>query len=472
MSQYIANPRQQSRQLHRNSPGGQESHFAASSVPFNQRNSILDPHLSVLQLLDRADPLSELSSLKHSEVAKPPTPERTGLESVNCSISESWQSIKHTDCSMVNIQGDATHQHAGILSSSDTSEDEPDAQLSPSPNNFGFPNSALSIFPEAPNTLEASSLREYQNPEIANSREENDNETITMSLMNSSNSFVMPKLSLIQQSQKFCILIVGKPSQRFYRDIPRAYHKMFEVRDISHLSPREMGKYSAVMIIFSEPKEGKALLEKVAARNNNIIAVCQRGQQQQISSLLNRFSKSNQIRLVYHLTVMSDHQDVHRLLRYLYTLSIEVDSGYETEIGSRKTRKRRKSSKKRSPQVTVNRWVIWSISLTVGVGLGYCISCLLSSTSSTLSVTLHSGDEAAIMEDIHNPPHESPFDSYLRQLLLAVKKAVKQVNSSFKQYLNGQSLPVLWMQRMGKEWLSEASDPTLPGVTALDLVLV
>lgn len=472
MSQYITNPRQQSRQLRRNSPSGQEPHFATSSVPLNQRNSILDPHLSVLQLLDRADPPSELSSLKHGEIAKPATPRRSGFESVNCSISESWQSIKHTDCSMVNTQGDATHQHAGILSSSDTSEDEPDAQLSPSPNNFAFPNSVTSIFPEAPHNLEASSLREYQNSEIANPREENDNETVTMSLMNSSNSFVMPKLSLIQQSQKFCILIVGKPAQRFYRDIPRAYHKMFEVRDVGHLSPREMNKYSAVMVIFGEPKEGKELLEKVAAHNSNIIAVCQRGQQQQISNILNRYSRSNEIRLVYHLTVMSDHQDVHRLLRYLNTLSTEVDSGYETEVGSRKIRKRRKSSKKRSPQITVNRWVIWSISLTVGVGLGYCISCLLSSTSSTLSVTLRSGDEVTIMEDIHNSPHESPFDNYLRHLLLAVKRAVKQVNSSFKQYLSGQSLPVLWMQRIGKEWLSEASDPTLPGVTALDLVLV
>lgn len=249
---------------------------------------------------------------------------------------------------------------------------------------------------------------------------------------------------------------------------------MFEVCDAESFKTRDVDQFSAIMVIFTDPKNGQSLLEMVTGRSSNIIAVCQRGQQQQISNLLNRFSKTHHLRLIYHLTVMSDHQDVHRLLRYLYTLSNEIDSEYDTEVGPRKVRKRRKSYKKRETPAAVNRWVIWSISLTVGVGIGYCISCLLSSTMSVRgnTLTLHSSDEIALIEEAPISPHETVLENYFRQLVLAFKKAVKQVSQSFKQCLHGHSLPVLWMQRIGKDWMSEASDTTLPGVTALDLVLI
>ncbi|SCU93470.1 LAME_0F03906g1_1 [Lachancea meyersii CBS 8951] len=509
MSQYAPNSSQRSKE--------QQDYLscqpaaATDTMSLNQRNSILDPHLSVLHLLERAEQhaptsQSEIAPFKRPEFIRSPSPPKTcASEVMNRSISDSWQSIKRTDYSILNVLNDpATHHHhhqqqqqnqhqhqqqpVGILSSSDTSEDEPDHFLSPSPNHYSFSGNVNTIFSEPPHALETPALGAYRDPSFQIARtgnqsfsadgavndNDNDNETVTLSLMNSSHSFVMPKLSVVKPSQKFCILIVGKPAQRFYRDIPKSYRKLFDVCDAESLDSRRINQYSAVMIIFTEPKHEPPLLEKVASQNNNIIAVCQRGQQQQISGLLGRFSSSHELRLIYHLTVISDHQDVHRLLRYLHSLSSEVDSGYETEAGSRKIRKRRKSQKKRPNNGSLNRWVMWSISLTVGVGIGYCLSCVLSSAVSIRSgaLAIASANDGTGLDEVPVSSQEHTLDNYIRQLVLAFKKAVKQVNLSCKQYLNGQSLLVLWMQRMGKEWMSEDSDSTLPGVAALDLVLV
>ncbi|CEP63877.1 mitophagy protein ATG32 LALA0_S09e04500g [Lachancea lanzarotensis] len=511
MSQYATQPKNQrsGENLEYSSP--QES-GATPSVSLNQRNSILDPHLSVLHLLERAEQHVPASSAETVKFRKPdflrsPSPPKTcASEVMHRSISDSWQSIRHIDYSILTLfnensssekqqqqqqqseQQQQQQQLAGILSSSDTSEDEPDHFLSPSPNHYSFSGNANAIFSEPPHALETPALAAYRESGIHFAKtgsqslsgqdtikdNDVDNETVTLSLMKSSNSFVMPKLSVLKPCQKFCILIVGKPAQRFYRDIPRSYRKLFDFCESDSLDSHELNQYSAVMIIFTEPKNEPPLLEKVASQNNNIIAVCQRGQQQQISGLLSGYSRSYDLRLIYHLTVMSDHQDVHRLLRYLHSLSSDADSGYETEMGSRKIRKRRKSQKKKSTNVSVNRWVVWSLSLTLGVGIGYCISCVLSSAVSIRGgkLSIVSPGETSGLDDIPVSSHEHSFENYIRQLVLACKKAVKQVNVSVKQYMNGHSLLVLWMQRMGKEWMSEDPESSLPGVAALDLVLM
>ncbi|SCU89546.1 LAFA_0E18954g1_1 [Lachancea sp. 'fantastica'] len=524
MSQYATPPREQLSRDRADYSSLQAS-TALPSASLNQRNSILDPHLSVLQLLERAEqhtPASqaEIAKFKRPDFIRSPSPpKKCASEAMHRSISDSWQSIRRTDYSILNVLNDCTsaeqqrntqqqqqqqqqaqqqaqqqeqqqqqHQLAGVLSSSDTSEDEPDHFLSPSPNQYSFSGAANAIFSDPPHALDPPTLAAYRESGLnfANAGAQSlsghdhikdndiDNETVTLSLMNSSNSFVMPKLSVVKPPQKFCILIVGKPAQRFYRDIPRSYRKLFDFCDANSLDSRELNQYSAVMIIFTEPKNETTLLEKVASQNINIIAVCQRGQQQQISGLLSGYSRSYDLRLIYHLTVMSDHQDVHRLLRYLHSLSSDADSGYETEVGSRKIRKRRRSQKRKSSNFNVNRWIMWSISLTVGVGIGYSISCVLSSTISFRDGTLSlaSASDASGLEDVSVASHEHTFENYVRQLVLACKRAVKQLNVSVKQYMNGHSLLVLWMQRMGKEWMSEDPDSSLPGVAALDLVLM
>ncbi|SCW02188.1 LAFE_0F00914g1_1 [Lachancea fermentati] len=443
----------------------------ASSATMNQRTSILDPHLSVLQLLERNDsdggPTQEGDSSQmglelQSALHTAPSPQHLYSEALNRSISDSWQSIKRTDYSILNMFGEPPAQPAGILSSSDTSEDEPDHLGSPSPNNFAFQNSALHY-----------SHRPVEGPSVSYSGviDENDNETVTISLGNSSNSFVMPKLSLSQKFQKFCILIVGKPARKFYQTIPRMYQKLFEVGDLDRLEDEKVSHYSAIMVIFNDVRSAPNLMEKVMDYDKAVVAVCQRGQQQQISHMLQKTARAKSLRIIYHLTVMSDHQDVHKMLKYLHSLSTEVDSGYETEVASSKVRKRKKSHKKKDSGLS--RWVLWSISLTVGVGIGYCISCVLSSTMGTpATVSLHSTDEYKLIEDVPNTSSENAFDHYLNHAVYLFRKAIKQVNQAIKQMLNSQVSSMAWMQRMGKEWISEDSDRPVAGMAALDLVLI
>lgn len=171
----------------------------STSERLNNRNSILDPHLSVLQLLERNEVHSEPQEFRHSDIPSPHLLSRSSSEPMGRSISDSWQSIRHTDYSILNLIGETSHQPAGILSSSDTSEDEPDHFLSPSPNEYAFANGAKTVFPEASHAPEGPSLATLQDSvyEHSNVAEDNDNETVTLSLINSSNSFVMPKLAFI-----------------------------------------------------------------------------------------------------------------------------------------------------------------------------------------------------------------------------------------------------------------------------------
>ncbi|SCV02594.1 LAMI_0H00936g1_1 [Lachancea mirantina] len=449
--------------------------FSSCENTVAQRTSILDPHLSVLQLLEQ-----ESDDVAHSQdqdrqapsqiltVDKPQKALQISPEMLHRSISDSWQSIRHTDYSILNVFGEnQATQHAGILSSSDTSEDEPELQYSPSPNHFVFPGSAL-------HSSERSSLAYSNKPRDPGigADADNDNETVTVSLANSSNSFVMPKLSLVQKSQKFCIVVVGRPARKFYNGFPRSYQKMFEVGDYEHLENANLRNYSAVMIVFQDVQTAPALLENVTHFNRNVIPVCQRGQQHQIASILKAHARKNRIRQIHALIVMSDHREVHDLLKHLHSLSREADSGYETEVGSTAVSKRKKSYRKRSTP-HLSPWIFWSISLTVGVGIGYCMSCIFSSSRSSGEGSLVSVDEFTCTDDHHfSRSPDGALEKYWRKLVYMMKAALRNVSMSLKEAINAQLPVVTWMHRISKEWLPDDLDGTVPGVASLDLVLI
>lgn len=451
---------------------------ASGSMPF-QKRSILDPHFSVLQLLERNgceqeedvnQAPSQIPVELKSAFNRPLSPHKRYPEALNQSISDSWQSIKMVDYSILNSLHDTSSSQAvGILSSSDTSEEELDHLNSPSPSSQQvFPNGPSFSFQTQAGVPTASAT--LPTPGVL---EEDDNETVTVSLAASSNSFVMPQLSLSQRSHRFEILVVGKPARKFWNSVPKMYQKMFDVGDFESISTPEVSHYTAVMIIFQDTKEVSFILDSLVTKLDGkaIIPICQRGQKQQLASSLEPFVKAKKIRLMFQPTVMSNHQEIHKLLRYLHRLSTEIDSGYETDETHLKVRKRKKTHKKKS-KGTSNRWVIWGLSLTVGVGIGCCISFILSSYSSGVQIPHASRDDVVLVEEVPTLPDNAEGNGPIGQVITLLRRTVKQFNLVLKQFIYEQVGSLSWIQRVGKELISEDSDSTVGRVAALDLVLL
>lgn len=434
------------------------------------KKSFLDPHLSVLELLDRACELPSAGE-EGSFSRNIGPPQSVNMEKSTNSISESWQAIQRGDnyISVVPERCPSQSTAAGILSSSDTSEEEMEAAISPSIEEVQQSHQqqqqlrSLSEFGSIPLNVPLF----MPEAELAYARQDDrDDETITKSLTSSSNSFVMPKLSLSQKSQKFRILILGRPGLKFYQGIPKRYQGLFEVSRFQNTS--DFKQFTGVLVVFQELKEMISLLSRICHSSpvRPIIPICQTGQRQQVKNVLNSMSKSKLISLLYPPVVASNHSDLNKMYKFLHDLSKSLSDNSENEYDesdiqeqeakksfSRKrkklssTGKHNKDGKDIGKGEKMNRWVVWGISLTVGVGIGYFMSYFVSSawisvTTKSLSHMEHcvDGKNFVVFEDasLELSDHHSDTDYSFSHVLGIFKETVKQWNGAFKQFLNKQ----------------------------------
>lgn len=434
------------------------------ATPFGKK-SFLDPHLSVLELLERA--YESPRNVEGEEKSKTQVAAHTtNMDNSTSSISESWQAIQRNDnyISVIPERCSSQATAAGILSSSDTSEEELDVIHSPT------------IGDSQQKQQQLRSLSEFRSislnvplfiPELESAttkHDDGDDETITKSLASSSNSFVMPKLSLSQKTQKFRILILGRPGLKFYQSIPKRYQHMFEV---SHFQdPSDFKQFTGILVVFQELKEMVSLLSRIchSSASRPIIPVCQTGQLQQVKNLLSSMTKSKLISLLYPPVVVSNHLDLNGMYKFLQDLSktLSDNSDYDDDESDAQNEIPRKSSsrKKRRLNATgkhhkgdkevekserLNKWVIWGISLTVGVGIGYFMSYCVSST--WISVTGKSispinncatADNLLVFEDssLELGDHRSDADYPFSHVLGIFKQTLKHWNGVIKQFFN------------------------------------
>lgn len=481
-----------------------------------EKKSLLDPHLSVLELLET--PIDKHSrdvteepegASKSQQLQSPPGVGNNGKSS----ISQSWQTIHRNDncLSVVPERCSSQTTAAGILSSSDTSEEEPEVANSP-----GVVNQQLHPTPQQKHPK---SLDDYQSlnvdiplglpgdnnnkndSTVSRNGEEDDNVTITKSLTSSSNSFIMPKLSLSQKTQKFRILILGRPGMKFYHSIPKRYQYLFELPR-SH-DPVEFRNYTGILVVFQELKEMVSLLNRICQCNPNrpVIPVCQTGQRQQVRNLLESLLKNRLVSLLYPPVVASNQPDLLGMFRFLQELSKTVsdnsDMDAEESDGNSKrlkrsvqrkkkklfessTEKNSRSRKKNTGNEKVNRWIFWGVSLTLGVGFGYCISHFLSSTWISLTTKpLGPVDPHAVGNDLlvfdkqevkfgeMDMDSENPFG----HAFFLFKQALRQWNLAVKQFLNRH---LSLMERIGTtnclDW--PTSDEQTNRVLALGYVML
>lgn len=453
-----------------------------------ERKSILDPHLSVLELLKKPSDTRPLNILNKEGPGIVSTGAGTA-GSGNGSISQSWQTIhSNNNClSVVPERCPSQTTAAGILSSSDTSEDEPDVgssssaihrqlhttspQTHPRPlNDYRTVNIDFSLaLPEdSNNTNSSNNNSNNKNDSVTGSydrnSEEDDNDTIIKSLNSSSNSFIMPKLSLSQKTQKFRILVLGRSGLKFYHSIPKKYQYMF-VLPRSH-DPAEFKQYTGILVVFQELKEMVSLLNRVCQCNPNrpVIPVCQSGQRHQVRNLLDSLLKNQLISLLYPPVVINNQSDLLGMFRFLQELSKTVSDNSDQDAeesysGSKRLKRsiqRRKkkfvdasseregrSHKERANGDKVNRWVIWGVSLTLGVGVGYCISHFISSTWISLTTNpLGPVDPRVVNKDLltfDGPEVElgdMDSDHPFGHALFLFKQALKQWNLAVKLFLS------------------------------------
>ncbi|GAV55644.1 hypothetical protein ZYGR_0AY00360 [Zygosaccharomyces rouxii] len=500
----------------------------SSGVSDLERKSILDPHLSVLELLKKPSDTRPHGAL-NGEVSDVVSTGAGTTGAGNGSISQSWQTIHRNDncLSVVPERCPSQTTAAGILSSSDTSEDEPEVANSPSAvhqqlhatppqkhpkslddyraMNVGFPlvlpedsNNTNSTYNSNNNNINKSDSTTGSN---GRNNEEDDNDTITKSLNASSNSFIMPKLSLSQKTQKFRILVLGRPGLKFYHSVPKKYQYMFELPR-SH-DPEEFKQYTGILVVFQELKEMVSLLNRVCQCNPNrpVIPVCQSGQRQQVRNLLESLLKNRLVSLLYPPVVINDQSDLSGMFRFLQELSKTVSDNSdmdaeESNNGAKRLkrsiqRKKKKfidtsaeksgrPHKKRHSNDKVNRWVFWGVSLTLGVGVGYCISHFVSSTWVSLTtnplgpVDPRSVDKDLLVfdrQEVKLGDMDMDSDHPFGHALFLFKQALKQWNLAVKQFL-GRHLSC--MERIGSanclEW--PTSDEQTNRALALGYVML
>lgn len=428
-----------------------------------ERRSLLNPHLSVLELLQ--------GNRSMEMTGEPMLGEKAAVANDGSkSISDSWQAIHKNDALMSVVPERCSSQAnaVGILSSSDTSEEEIDPTSSPSVAHHG--QFQLQQQPQpGPRSLPNLHSFKMDMPVVfptmdqdvnGNEEGEGDDETLTKSLSNSSNSFVMPKLSLSQKSHKLRILILGRPGLKFYQSIPKRYQHFFELSQLQ--DPLEFKQFTGILIIFRELKEMVSLLNRVCqcAPTRPVIPVCQTGQHQQVRNVLESLLKSKLISLLYPPVVISNHSDLNNMFRFLQDLSRtlsdnsdEDDEEYEVDKRAKKPVQRKKKKptpcdksrprKRKQRDERLSKWILWGISLTVGVGVGYCMSYFASSALISMNIKSiptidgHASDNLAVFEDssLSIGDYEPDLDNPFAHALYLFKQTLRQWNSVIKQFI-------------------------------------
>lgn len=443
--------------------------------------NFLDPHLSVLELLERsnnnAQSTEDIAGTKGSNILEMPMDmdsQKQGaqkLVSLNMTptnsksddkLPDSWLEIHSTEVmNSDNIERCTSQANTvGILSSSDTSEEEVEANNSPSPNKLqiikednstnnhllkcittknlnssefnsissSFTDKSIVELKSIPTNSKVSSIKFNQN-------NEDDNVTLIRSMTSSSSSFVMPRLSISRRDQQFQnfekktfkVLILGRVGLQFYRSIPIKYQRIF-------ILPRtydsnEYTTCNGIIIVIEEVSELMSILNRVSQKIKDSIPITtvtvENDNFIQIKNVINSYLKKKLIDLMYPPFMLSNQMELMKLLNLLAKsdkafVEQQIENGAVEEVTDewdsysstdseysyssadsttnkrikkmqyqngnkitrylegkhtlKKSKKPKKHRKNKEKSIILNRWFIWGVSLSVGVGIGYCIS--------------------------------------------------------------------------------------------------
>ncbi|CCC70913.1 hypothetical protein NCAS_0G00260 [Naumovozyma castellii] len=438
--------------------------------------SLLDPHLSVLEMLERKD-------------------NDTVMEA-SSRISRSWQNIESPADSkqLLSAKSSQVSNLVSILSSSsDTSDEEVDRI-----NSLNSAGEGSSKNYNNPSPLQNPIYLPEFTDVTAGDNDDGIASTITKSLTSSStisNSFVMPTLSLSSsqsQQRKFQILIFGRLGPSFYRTIPKQYQYLFHVpNQLNTLTRNEMDNFTAFLIIFEELKELVSLLNRISEELSfkkvppPIIPICQPGQKIKVKSILKYFLKNNFVTLLSPIIIINDERALLKMFKTMQSISktvisasssttssdneeeessdpsmndkvIDVKTIKESMMSSQKKKNKKKHHNNRrkehvrssSTSFFKNKWVVWSISLTVGAGMGYIISyCVFNSSKrlplekiahqtrpGPLSSLIHLKSNKNLLYLERTTPNDYSW-SYFQNTWEFCKETVNQLNSTFKKII-------------------------------------
>lgn len=411
---------------HRETKGSSSKNMAPNSSSMNIRprsegqaeedKGLLDPHLSVLELLGKTG--SSPSPLGQSLVT---SIDISNHHNVIDNISGSWQTIQPLDLGASFIPERCSSQttNGSILSSSDTSEEEQDLLQAPAADIINIikqgqdgtsvtspshPFKQLHTVISLPMPPRERTFYGEQEEVVCidndddNGVYEEDSVTITKSLTSSTNSFVMPKLSLSRKNPVFRLLILGRTGTNFYQSTPKEYQSLFELPK-SHDSTI-FPQYTGIVIVFQELREMVSLLNRIVeyAQGKPIIPICQPGQTIQVKNVLKSFLKNSLIKLLYPPVVATNRKDLKKMFQRLQDLSLEYvedeknededednddeiiqpysRSYYRSKKGGSSKKKSSKSNKKskKKKQRSSTRWFTWGVSITIGISFGCCVT--------------------------------------------------------------------------------------------------
>lgn len=389
---------------------------------------------------------------------------------MNDSISGSWQAIQPLDLGASFIPERCSSQttNGSILSSSDTSEEEQELLQAPAADIINI----IKQGQEGTNVTSSShpfrqlhkviSLpipsREktpYKEQDINDDEDgayEEDSVTITKSLTSSTNSFVMPKLSLSQKNPVFRLLILGRTGSNFYQSIPKEYQSLFELP--KYHDSATFPQYTGIIIIFQELREMVSLLNRIVqySQGKPIIPICQPGQTIQVKNVLKSFLRNKLIKLLFPPVVVTNRKDLKKMFQRLQDLSLEYaedeneegDDDETTKSRSYYRYKKANNSKRKSPksnkkpkkkkQRFFTSWFTWGISITIGISFGCCVTYFVTaaydhqtvkslSLRSSLLTSMLSLDSSS--DTVNTPATASPSSS---EHFLWFDKGTLQIN--------------------------------------------
>ncbi|KAL3229164.1 Autophagy-related protein 32 [Nakaseomyces bracarensis] len=440
-------------------------------------NSVLDPHNSVMQLLQA-------------------TEEETGVAiqdtSLSESLGESWQPVSSIDITEEDngeISRHVTNNSTSILSSSDTSEEEEATQEREPYKNFHMTtNEGYMMNSDDKNGAEGEKLLNQADDSTSRSATENGAEkggelsnpvslyedielsgtgSVARSTGSSSTSFVMPKLSLTYKtSQLKTLLVIGRPGRLFYDKIPESYKEIFELPMTT--SPHEFNNHLGIVIVFQEMKELIALLNRVIQYTDKmpIIPICESEQRTKVKNILKTFLKNQMIVLMYPPVTISNDYDMGKMFQYTKKLVAKIKrkevtgceeiafanntgGGYDSLEKRTKYKKNPKKRRKyrKPPNYPYGKWLTWGISLTIGVSLGYCATYIITTTlfysvpndtPQIKSAGSHKGFSVITSGSSAKPPishshdygNESHHQGFIKHTISIIKKTFLKINGT------------------------------------------
>ncbi|KAG0671898.1 mitophagy protein atg32 [Maudiozyma exigua] len=353
-----------------------------SSTHTTNRTNSLDPHLSIYELLERSNNLivhsEENSTMEHhnQENSEDNTTFEQSSSLQNVSINpfnslikevpltlkdvthnkkeeklpESWLNIQRNDITNslhVETSNSQTNT-AGILSSSDTSEEELDTQNSPSPqkmpivrqNKDNMTNKNmiqcvndnyhrdLNVNPHfVTGNISKTTLTSIGFKQI----NEEDSVTLTKSI-SSSGSYVMPKLSISrkngqqlserEENKSFRILVLGRIGLQFYRSIPQKYQYLLSLPRT--YDSNEYCNYNGIIIVIEEISELMSILNRISKKVMDSLPVAavtpESDNLLQIKNVISSYVKRKLISTMYTPIVMTNTIEVTNLFQILCQL--------------------------------------------------------------------------------------------------------------------------------------------------------